>query len=114
MSKQTVLPEHLAMPWPEVDPLKLRSTQDDEEITLMTYRYPVPMGKERKGIIFYIHGFGSYCERYAYLAQAFADAGYEMIGMDQRGFGNSGGQRGLFESNKVVYADLYLLIFKTI
>jgi hypothetical protein len=35
------LPEHLALPWPEMDPLKLRAVQDGEEIVLMTYRYPV-------------------------------------------------------------------------
>ena len=40
--KNTILPEHLAVQWPEVDPLKLRVLQDDEEIKLMTYRYPVP------------------------------------------------------------------------
>ena len=56
------------MPWPETDFLKLRVYQDDEEVTLMTYRYPVPQGVERKGIVFYLHGFGSYCERYAFQA----------------------------------------------
>ena len=80
----------------------------------MTYRYPVPEGTARKGVIFYIHGYGSYCERYAFQAQTFAEAGYEVIGLDQRGFGNSGGQRGLIESTNVVYADLYLCVFKTI
>lgn len=112
--KKAAIPEHIAVPWPETDNLNLRVMQDDEEITLMTYRYPVPEGTARKGIIFYLHGFGSYCERYAYQAQAFAEAGYEVIGMDQRGFGNSGGHRGLFESSDVVYADLYLCVFKTI
>jgi len=92
------LPEHLAVLWPETDALRLRVEQDDEEITLMTYRYPVPEGTDRKGVVFYIHGFGSYCERYAYQARAFAESGYEVIAMDQRGFGNSGGHRGLFES----------------
>ena len=80
----------------------------------MTYRYPVPEGTDRKGIVFYIHGFGSYCERYAYQARALAESGYEVIGMDQRGFGNSGGHRGLFESQDTVYSDLYLCVFKTI
>jgi alpha-beta hydrolase superfamily lysophospholipase len=48
----------------------------------MTYRYPVPEDTERKGIIFYVHGFGSYCERYAFQAKTFAEAGYEVIAMD--------------------------------
>ena len=48
----------------------------------MTYRYPVPHGTDRKGIVFYVHGFGCYCEKYAYIAKVFAEAGYEFIGFD--------------------------------
>lgn len=76
------MPEHIAVPWPETDVLKLRVEQDDEEIPLMTYRYPVQAGTDRKGVIFYIHGYGSYCERYAFQGRAFAEAGYEVIAMD--------------------------------
>lgn len=108
------IPAHIQTPWPETDSLKLRVSQDDQEVVLMTYRYPVPFGVEMKGVIFYIHGFGSYCQNYAFQAEAFANAGYEVIAMDQRGFGNSGGERGLFENSEVVYGDLYLLIFKSI
>jgi hypothetical protein len=46
--------------------LKIRVTQDDVEITLETYRYPCPQGVERKGVVFYIHGFGAYCEYSAF------------------------------------------------
>ena len=55
------VPAHMAIPWVEMDPLKLRVEQDGEEITLMTYRYPVAPGTKRKGIVFYVHGYGSYC-----------------------------------------------------
>jgi len=34
--------------------------------------------------------------------------------MDLRGFGNSGGERGLIESSEVVYSDFYLCVFKAI
>ena len=77
----------------------------------MTYRYPVPSDLERRGIIFYIHGFGSYCERFAFQAKAYSEAGYDVVALDQRGFGNSGGTRGLFEDS---YNDIYLMILKTI
>ena len=63
--KKHPLPEHIQVPWPEEDILKLRVMQDGEEIMLMTYRYPVD-SSVRKGVIFHIHGFGSYCERYAF------------------------------------------------
>lgn len=81
---------------------------------LQTYRYPVPNGVQRKGIVFYIHGFGAYSEHTAFIFKAFAEKGYEAFAMDQRGFGYSGGQRGLFESSDVVYSDLYLFISKAI
>jgi alpha-beta hydrolase superfamily lysophospholipase len=81
----------------------------------MTYRYPVPKGQERKGIVFYVHGFGAYSEHTAFMFKTLAETrGYEVISMDQRGFGNSGGQRGLFESQSVIYGDLYLMVFRAI
>jgi alpha-beta hydrolase superfamily lysophospholipase len=40
-----------------------------------------------------------------------AGAGYEVFGLDQRGFGNSGGERGFFEDS---HGDLYLFVFKVI
>jgi alpha-beta hydrolase superfamily lysophospholipase len=104
----------MQVPWPETDPLSLKVTQDGEEISLMTYRYPVPEGKNRKGVIFYIHGFGAYCEHNANQFKIFSDRGYECYALDQRGFGNSGGHRGLYESADQMYGDLYLFIYKTI
>jgi len=100
--------------WPEVDPLQLRVEQDGEQVTLMTYRYPVAEGLKCRGVIFYFHGLGGYCEHSAYLFKGFAENGYDCFALDQRGFGNSGGQRGLFESESVVFSDLYLFILKAI
>ena len=58
----------------------------------MAYRYPVPTGKERKGVVFYIHGYGAYSNRDANIAKQFAERGlYEVFAIDSRGFGNSGG-----------------------
>lgn len=107
-------PAHMQVEWPEVDPLKLRAEQDGEDIILMTYRYPVPADRPRKGVAFYIHGFGAYCEHSAFIFKHIAEAGYEVFALDQRGFGNSGGQRGLLESQKVIYGDLYLFIYTAI
>ncbi len=104
-------PEHMQVKWPETDPLKLRVEQDGEEVVLMTYRYPVPKGTQRKGLVFYFHGFGAYCEHSAFMFKPMAEAGYECFALDQRGFGNSGGQRGLFESDTVVFGDFYLFVY---
>ena len=41
-----------------------------------------------------MHNYGTCTKNFAYLAESFADKGYEFCGIDQRGFGESGGQRG--------------------
>lgn len=94
--------------------MKLKVEQDGEEIALMTYRYPVPEGVARKGIVFYIHGFGAYCEHVAFIFKQFAEKGYEAFAMDQRGFGNSGGHRGLYEGSDQAYGDIFLFISKVV
>lgn len=75
-------PEFMQVKWPEVDPLQLRVEQDGEQVTLMTYRYPVVEGVKRKGVIFYIHGLGAYCEHSAYIFKAFAENGYDCFALD--------------------------------
>jgi alpha-beta hydrolase superfamily lysophospholipase len=52
-----------------------------KEIKIATYRYPSQI-PERKGIIYYTHGYGDHCGRYAYFAKPFAEAGYDFVGMD--------------------------------
>lgn len=66
-------------------------------MALANYRYPSSLS-DRKGIIYYIHGYGDYCQRYAFFAKYFAEAGYDFVGMDQKGFGYSGGKRALIDS----------------
>jgi acylglycerol lipase len=80
-----------------VNPIELKSKSGNKEYKLENYRYPSQTG-DRKGIIYFIHGFGDYCGRYAYFAKQFAEHGYDFVGFDQRGFGRSEGPRGIFES----------------
>jgi pimeloyl-ACP methyl ester carboxylesterase len=79
--------------FPEVNPVELVSS--DKRFRLANYRYPA--AKERKGIIFFIHGYGEYVKRYAYFGKVFAENGYDFVGIDQRGFGYSEGERGMIE-----------------
>ena len=67
-----------------------------------------------KGLIFFNHGYGGYCEHYAFFFKPFAEAGYDCIAMDTRGFGNSEGLRGWVESDDVLYGDIYACIFKAV
>jgi alpha-beta hydrolase superfamily lysophospholipase len=73
---------------------------------LQNYRYPVQVGQQRKGIIFFVHGYGCNTTNHAYLAQIFAQNGYEFCGIDQRGFGLSEGIRGRVENMSSVINDL--------
>jgi alpha-beta hydrolase superfamily lysophospholipase len=40
-----------------------------------------------------VHGIGEHSGRYEHVGEAFAAAGYDTLGFDQRGFGKSGGRR---------------------
>lgn len=52
-----------------------------------------------------MHGHGDYCERYAYFAKAFAENGYDFVGMDMKGFGHSQGKRGVLDSEESLLND---------
>merc|ERR1712086_342514 len=84
--------------------IDFESTKGDG-VRIANYRYPVQVGVERKGILFYVHGYGCNVHNHAYLAEMFARAGYEFCGMDQRGFGKSEGVRGRIESADLCLAD---------
>ena len=44
--------------------------------------------------------------RYGFLAKRLAARGYDVVGVDQRGFGHSEGQRGFIESKEVMADDI--------
>lgn len=45
--------------WPEIGDLDLTVMEGNKEIKLVTYRWPVPSGEQRKGVVFLIHGYGA-------------------------------------------------------
>lgn len=61
---------------------------------------------ERKGILFFVHGYGLNTNLHCFLAERFAQHGYEFCGIDQRGFGRSEGTRGRIESFEDSMADI--------
>ena len=83
--------DYAATTFPEVNPIdfKLPDLKGKGEIKIQNYRYPCPPGVDRKGIVQWIHGFNDYSGRYAFAAKQFAEKGYEVVAMDQRGFGFS-------------------------
>ena len=46
----------------------------------------------------YYHGYGSYVGKYGYIGHDFAERGYDFVGFDHRGFGNTEGDRGFVSS----------------
>src|SRR5512136_2894141 len=64
-----------------------------------------PAGKAR-GVVCLVHGIGEHVGRYAHVAAAMNDAGYAMLGFDQRGHGRSEGPRGFTPSFDTFLDDL--------
>ena len=58
-----------------------------------------------------MHGFGDYCERSAYIFKTKAACGYDCVAFDQRGYGNSEGERGFYENPDQIYGDIWAFIF---
>jgi alpha-beta hydrolase superfamily lysophospholipase len=49
---------------------------------IQNYLYPAKEGVKRKGIVYFVHGYGEYNGRYAYLGKGFSEAGYDFAGID--------------------------------
>ena len=86
--------------------------QFGKQIKLKAYRYPPK--DYRKGVVFYVHGYGSYANVNGMLARCLAENNYEVFAMDQRGFGYSDGKRAVVENKEDVYNDQWLFIFEAI
>jgi len=68
-----------------------------------TYRW-LPAG-EPKGIIVILHGMNAYVGRTAHMGKHYADAGFVVVGFDQRGHGLSEGLTGYLVPMKTVVED---------
>ncbi len=66
-----------------------------------------------KAAVALLHGLGEHVGRYAQVGEAFANAGYALMGMDLRGHGHSGGLRGHTPSLEAYMQDIDLLLEHT-
>jgi len=55
--------------------------------------------------LFYSHGYGSYVGKFAFYAKIFQEQGFDVIGMDFKGFGHSEGLRGFIEDRADFYEE---------
>ena len=87
------------MDWSESDIIDdLIVTQEGKQIKLCAYREPARGSVPRKGVIFFVHGYGKSLRFLAVTARNLANAGYDIFGMDYRGIGRSTGIRGFIDS----------------
>ena len=96
--------------WTEINAFKFeRKNMDGEQISLNHFHYAAEgqWKSNPKAVIFYVHGYGDYGSRYAYIGKYLAKLGYEFAGIDQRGFGNSQGHEGRVESYEISAKDNY-------
>jgi acylglycerol lipase len=93
--------ERIPMPIIDSFEYKVKDLHSNELIKLTTYEYPSK--GEAKAVLFYLTGYGDYCENYGYFFDKFAEAGIHVYAFDRRGFGNSEGQRG--EIGEKLYED---------
>jgi alpha-beta hydrolase superfamily lysophospholipase len=85
----------------EQNPMDLRVKQfGKDEIKLANYRFVPKEPEKRKAVCFYVHGYGSYIASQAHYLGALADENYEIFAIDWRGFGESGGLRGVIENKE--------------
>jgi len=71
--------------------------------------WEVGRGKEEKGAVLIVHGFGEHTARYPHVARQLVRNGFRVIGVDLRGHGQSGGARGQLSSYCAFLDDLSVI-----
>ena len=74
-----------------------------DEMKLYGRNWPV---SNPKAVILLIPGYGDHCERYQYLTSFFNDHNIAVVGVDLRGQGHSGGERGFTPHINAYFADI--------
>lgn len=73
-------------------------------------QYWQPSHHPPKALVCFVHGIGDHSSRHVHVAQAFTDAGFAFFTADQRGHGQSQGQRGFSPSPEAILSDIDLLL----
>jgi alpha-beta hydrolase superfamily lysophospholipase len=71
--------------------------------------WPLPAGTRRRGAALIVHGLGEHSGRYDHVAAALNEIGIAVRSYDHRGFGQSGGARGVIPHEAALLDDLKLV-----
>ena len=83
-----------------------RTTPDGQEL----YYQGWAPEDEPKAVVCLVHGLGEHAGRYAHVGKALNDAGYALLGFDQRGHGKTPGARGVTPPFDRMMDDIGLLL----
>lgn len=75
-------------------------------LNIALYDWPLPSRRRPRGVVLIVHGLGEHAWRYDPLAQRLNEWGFAVRAYDQRGHGDSGGQRGVLPDDDTLLDDL--------
>ncbi len=75
-------------------------------LNIALYDWPLPSRRRPRGVVLIVHGLGEHAWRYDPLAQRLNRWGFAVRAYDQRGHGDSGGQRGVLPDDDALLDDL--------
>ncbi|MEZ5646734.1 MAG: alpha/beta hydrolase [Burkholderiaceae bacterium] len=78
----------------------------EDGLNLALYDWPLPIRWRPRGVVLIVHGLGEHAWRYDPLAQRLNEWGFAVRAYDQRGHGESGGQRGVLPRDDQLLHDL--------
>ncbi|MFP5466785.1 MAG: lysophospholipase [Gammaproteobacteria bacterium] len=85
--------------------------RDGQNIAL--YDWPLPMRHRPRAVVLIVHGLGEHAWRYDPVAQRLNDWGFCVRAYDQRGHGESGGDRGVLPYEDALLDDLQEVVDDT-
>lgn len=82
-------------------------------LNIALYDWPLPMRHRPRAVVLVVHGLGEHAWRYDPLAQRLNDWGFCVRAYDQRGHGESGGDRGVLPYEDALLDDLQEVVDDT-
>jgi alpha-beta hydrolase superfamily lysophospholipase len=82
-------------------------------LNVAVYDWPLPSRQRPRAVVLIVHGLGEHAWRYDAVAQRLNEWGFFVRAYDQRGHGDSGGDRGVLSDDDDLLEDLQELVLDT-